>query len=146
MSIIIHRQDYRIEVSTEAELRTVLGVLGGVQLPLMPVNGHVPVRQGEGIAVTSEDIWASMGNDNAREYLRVLAQHPTGMNDTLFRDLLGLQDNAQLGARTAAVVRAIKRANANPVTLLVRGREGRVGDRTYTYRLEEGLAEVINRG
>lgn len=144
MSVIIHRGDYRIEVSTEAELRMVLGVLGGIQLPLMPVNGHVPVVQGEAIVVTPEQIWA-VANSNAREYMRVLAQHPVGLTDDAFRQLLGLQNNGQLGARTTAAVRAIKRANADPNVLLIRTQEGNAGNRTYTYRLEGGLAEAINQ-
>ena len=151
MPIIVRRGDYTIEVSSEEELRTVLKVLGDTQqlaLPEIPPanNGAAPTHPVVSTADAAQRAWRTVKNPNALEYLRVLARHTDGLNDTEFKRLLGgLEKNNQLAAKTTAVVRAFKRAGVDPDTFLIRERTGEPGSRTYTYKLADVLREIITR-
>ena len=143
MAIIIRRSDCTIEVSDEAELRTVLRVLGQVQLSLPETpTGNAPMERDAPLDVARR-AWRAVGTQSTKEYLEVLAEHPEGMDDTQLREALGLKNNSHLAARTTAAVRSFSKAGAEPGTLLVRDKLGGIKNRTYKYRLAEPMIQAV---
>ena len=152
MAIRIRHGSLTIEVDSEDDIRTVLRAAGGGQLPLpevaAPNNGAAaePPDGAEPTEALCRRLWATITNPRTQAYMHMLAAFPHGVTDTVLRERLSLNSNSELAARTTQVVRACRRLGIDDARLLIRRREGPVGDRTYFYELAPVMQDVMTAG
>lgn len=152
MAIRIRHGSLTIEVDSDDDLRTVLRVAGEGQLPLpgvgvaVPNNGAEPEPPvgAEPTEALCRRLWATITNPRTQAYVNILAAYPNGATDTELRQQLSLDSNSKLAARTTQVVRACRRLGIDDARLLIRRREGQIGEWTYYYELAPVMRDVVN--
>ena len=148
--ITIRRGKLEIDVRSQTDLEAVLNVLGERNLQL-PLTNKPRLGQADNPKPTYElpseeslqNFYKSMNGKLTQRFINALFDNQNGLQDIQIRKLLGLDSNLKLAGVVATVMKAEKRLQLPPQSILIRARSGSAGDYRYNYDLSNDFRKAI---